>query len=74
MIPPPLFSLEMGLPLTGDPAKKRVVVEALLKMKEAGLLGLLAREWAPRTPAEERDDDLAFRPASLVQVLYRDKD
>lgn len=51
------------LPVTRDPARRRAVVSALLKIGESGLLGLVSRSWIGKRRATTRETGSSFRPA-----------
>ncbi len=59
---------QISMAMTGDLQRKKAVVDALIKIKEVGILNWVEKTWAPTYPAPPRDDP-SFRPANIAQVI-----
>ncbi len=66
-----MLYFKASLPITKIIERRRMVLDALLKAKEAGLMELLSKAWLGRTSrgsANDDKDDPSFEAAGMVQV------
>ncbi len=63
--------LQASLPMTRIQSRRKTVVDALVKIRESGLLGVVSNLWLgtlPRRHSNAERDDPSFLPAGIVQT------
>ncbi len=63
--------MQASLPMTRIQSRRKTVVDALIKMRESGLLGVVSDIWLGKGKERRADaerDDPNFLPAGIVQT------
>ncbi len=62
---------QVSLPITRIQSRRKTVLDALLKIRESGLLGVVSKLWLGTSHQRHSDvkrDDPSFLPAGIVQT------
>lgn len=67
----PKMNFDIALPFSNDFKKRKVVSDAMLKVKEAGILAKVGQIWMPKDEVKSREvekESEGFSPATISQV------